>query len=530
VLALLLVKSILFAGILAQNQPYLEVYPLLISPNNDGLADSLYINCYFPEEITCQLWDISIWNSNDSLILDFQGNTKPNQQLVWDGKTAAKSKLPDGPYSVGLKIITVQQDTLIAPLHWIGLNASPPILLINAQPVVISPNGDNKNDSLNIQITFIGEIKAKYELNVLNINGIVKNKWNGLIPPPEKIIWDGRDSLGNVLPDGDYWLEMTMYHKGAYRYDTPLVPFSIKTAKPRLLLQAKSYLNFSPNGDTIQDNLPINILTDQQIKDAIITITDSNNQIRDSIKLNDIPDIFFWDGLIDDKQLPDGNYFLTLNACDVADNCTESNRIDTKIDNTPPDSTETWCYNIGRSNDNIRWEINWSANIEDSSLAIVFTNDTLTYNRPRSPIIFTQIADKITPPENIILIKADSAGNQLKQNLDDGLIEDLLDIKTQQFSIWFAQRQFAIPLPSLPTTINRICASLAGKSNYKIICYSNCPNEDYMSGVRCGAELAGLGLKSLLMTNKLDARKLRAIGDSKYNSYFLLIKINQEDY
>jgi hypothetical protein len=51
-----------------------------------------------------------------------------------------------------------------------------------------------------------------------------------------------------------------------------------------------------------------------------------------------------------------------------------------------------------------------------------------------------------------------------------------------------------------------------------------------MSGVRCGAELAGLGLKSLLMTNKLDARKLRAIGDSKYNSYFLLIKINQEDY
>ncbi|MFQ3620540.1 MAG: FlgD immunoglobulin-like domain containing protein [Spirochaetales bacterium] len=59
--------------------------PLPFSPDNDGLADELYI---FPEAIdasSIENWSFLIYDRNDVLFRSFRGNGQPPSRIIWDG-------------------------------------------------------------------------------------------------------------------------------------------------------------------------------------------------------------------------------------------------------------------------------------------------------------------------------------------------------------------------------------------------------------------------------------------------------------
>jgi len=511
-----------------QNSPYLEVYPLLFSPNDDGLADSLFINIHIPDNIKVAQWSINIWNSRDSLVAAWDNENQATTTISWDGYNREEQLLSNGPYAIGLKIITEDADSIYAPIHWFGINSIPPVIAVRGEPETFSPNGDDKLDSLIITPTLIGEIDAIYEISILDPSLVVKHKWKGNTPLPDTILWFGDDIQGQPLPDGIYYLELSMYHRGTYRHDTPLVPIEIKRRAPRLKISFTETEQFSPNADSIHDKIPILMVTNEYAQNYELSIADSLNNIVTIVDFNDsLPDYYFWDGIVQDSVLPEGTYSLSLTACDIASNCAKSNTLQTIIDTTPPRFTEQWAISTWIKNNSIKWEIWWTASEDDRQLQFISDADTNKYDNPLPPVIFSQPKLLNNANHSVMLLKRDAAGNESTDLIADGdsPLGKLKSSKIKQIMIFGSKDSKELPYDPMNLLIQRLCTGLVNWQTYKIICHGNCPNSDYMEGVRCGAALAGSALMQLLESQKLDARKLRAIGDNTYNNYNLTITI-----
>merc|ERR1711964_484311 len=74
----------------------------------------------------------------------------------------------------------------------------------------------------------------------------------------EKVLsWDGTDAEGNLLPDGEYSVEIWVVDPLDQREDITLDSFVVDTASPSVTLVLSEPAIFSPNGDGNLDSYAI---------------------------------------------------------------------------------------------------------------------------------------------------------------------------------------------------------------------------------------------------------------------------------
>ena len=153
---------------------------------------------------------------------------------------------------------------------------------------------------------------------------------------PKSLRWDGTSDAGTVVPDGTYHYRVEAWDDNGNQARSADGTVVVDDTPPSVSVSA-SYLIFSPDGDGVQDTLPIHQTgsTEDLWSGTISSI--SGTIVRSYLWKGSAPADFEWDGKTDDGQsAPDGVYSYHVEAVDRA-----GNRGSAEIDNIIIDTRPT---------------------------------------------------------------------------------------------------------------------------------------------------------------------------------------------
>ncbi len=303
--------------------PELLVEPeyLAFSPNGDGKQDTLK----FIHRVTGKdddLIEAKIINEIGNLIYYNKSKLKDfEKEFIWNGLDKNFKPLPEGKYSYVLESLDDVGNKSRFEVKNIFLKTGLEKVSVKADVIAISPN----NLQANRNATFTVTLDTKkgivdFEFKILKGNSIVYSvKTNQYL---EKIVWNGKDNKGNVIPDELY----TYILKVKYDFgDEPVsVPKEIvvDSVAPQIEIISQDFV-FSPNGDGRKDSLVIKQKVKGESSDIYnASIFNSKGEVvRNYSFIGNVPEEIIWDGK-DNKgaELPEGVYSYKIEGVDNAKN------------------------------------------------------------------------------------------------------------------------------------------------------------------------------------------------------------------
>ena len=111
-----------------------------LSPNNDGLQDSIDFQLYAEQAESVKSWTVEIIHGTKGIQRTFSGRSDLPGLLSWDGQSRS-GRAPEGPYSAAL---TLEYANGSAPVSAqsarFNLDISPPAIRVQISPVPFSPD------------------------------------------------------------------------------------------------------------------------------------------------------------------------------------------------------------------------------------------------------------------------------------------------------------------------------------------------------------------------------------------------------
>ncbi len=191
-----------------------------------------------------------------------------------------------------------------------------PIIFVKAAPTLITADGDGKDDFTNISLTAFDERGIKsWQVEIFNSKGKKVKTIGRKGSPPSTIRWDGTDKANNLLPGGEYYLQLSITNSGGEKSSSKKEKIFL-SRKRRAVTLEPSYKYFSPNKDGIKDKISLEIrATDKnKIESWQLNIRNSGNRIVRSMSGYEfLPYDIEWDGKNSKGQLlSDGKYRCRL--------------------------------------------------------------------------------------------------------------------------------------------------------------------------------------------------------------------------
>ena len=185
-----------------------SVSPNPFSPNNDGSEDTTTVSYSINEATTVYVVVLNEAGTEAVKVLVGGGSqVAGTHQTVWDGADTDGSTVANGSYWM----VVLAKD---AAGNW-GCACHPVVvnnqggLTVSAYPTTFSPNSDGIDDTTTIVYSLDYAATATY-LVVLNGDGTEIVKALVLGDSKERgaytAVWDGTNTQGNVVPDGNYWI------------------------------------------------------------------------------------------------------------------------------------------------------------------------------------------------------------------------------------------------------------------------------------------------------------------------------------
>jgi hypothetical protein len=135
-----------------------------------------------------------------------------------------------------------------------------------------------------------------------------------------ELSWDGRDSMGQVLPEGSY---KPRIHLREERQTIVLPnPIEIDVTPPAVTSAAASPLVISPDGDRRRDSVGVRYELDEAAR--ALLFVDGVKRVETRFPREQ--DALRWYGRVDGQPVEQGTYTLTLSARDPAGNVGEAVR------------------------------------------------------------------------------------------------------------------------------------------------------------------------------------------------------------
>ena len=299
--------------------PYLEISAAykVFSPDGDGRKDTLEIVQTTSSE---NLWTGTVKNTAGDTVYS-KNWTGYAPSFIWDGNGNNLKKVPDGKYVYTLtgydlagnmasaSISGIEKDTADAPVK-MGMNYA-----------AFSPNNDGSQDELVFtpQVTQPETVKS-WTFNVSGMNDVNYYTSGAAGKVPETIKYDGRDSKGKILPDGNYLASLTVEQEKGLVVAGSSAMFSVDTIAPALRLFNYANTLFSPGTDGRKDAFTAVIRNSAELSWKA-EIKDARNAVIREWTWNLTSTNLSWDGK--DKngvQTADGTYSLTVSCVDAAGN------------------------------------------------------------------------------------------------------------------------------------------------------------------------------------------------------------------
>ena len=168
--------------------------PRAFSPNGDGVRDSVAFKAGLSGDDD---WTIALSDAAGNEVARFAG-TGTSASAVWNGRSAAGARLPDGAYTATFAATSANGTARPASIA-IRLDTVAPVISgLTVSPAMISPNGDRSHDTAQISLT-ASEAGAT-TLSVRNASGAVVRTVGPTATKAGQVhlAWDGKVSSGSA--------------------------------------------------------------------------------------------------------------------------------------------------------------------------------------------------------------------------------------------------------------------------------------------------------------------------------------------
>ncbi len=276
------------------------------SPNGDGQRDQLKITPQLSALGQLVGYELGI-EAVDApplaagrVLRSWKGDRAMPTAFVWDGRDDATSAAPDGRYLARLKARYLNGDTVEASTAAFVLDTTAPFIELKAEPLLFSPNGDGRNDTVSFfQKSIPGddwEGRIFAEGSRAGEPPLRSFSWKG---QARDFSWDGSDEAGNRVPDGLYRYEVASTDAAGNSFKAQVANIRVDARAVQVFLTA-SESAISPNGDGFRDTLffsPIVNLREGIESWRIAVLDKTGRELRVfGAKGGDIPARIDWDG------------------------------------------------------------------------------------------------------------------------------------------------------------------------------------------------------------------------------------------
>lgn len=351
---------------------------LVISPNNDGVQDTLDFDITFKEQSFIRYWKLEIYNDKKEVVKLFESDEKldnqinkvilPNKNIIiprkltWDGKDNSGKILPDGTYTFKFFAMDNKKNLTKTEgdIGMIILDTEKPEAKSTLSDTIYSPNNDGNKDKMQIKINIIKEKvdnlfaavtdvkkdqkddKQTWNVDIIDEKGNVIKSYTFTEKGAHDIEWDFKDEKGNLVPDGKYQVKLYSKDKGGNYWEEIQGTFTVDTKETPVKIQLKDQYS-SPNGDGIKDSIGFSL--DIPVMDGIVewklAVNDEKNKEIRLLSGKGKPDLNLeWDGKDQsNKIVEDGKYKAVFTAVYANGNVPVSETTYFFVDNTAPFAT-----------------------------------------------------------------------------------------------------------------------------------------------------------------------------------------------
>ncbi len=293
---------------------------LIFSPNGDDSMDSLEIGHTQATEEA--LWEAVILDNNGNAVKSFTWKNGTPAKAVWDGLDDSGVLVSTGTYSYSISSTDEagnESDSIVLEGITLDLTVTPIAVLIDNP--AISPDGNGVKDSMIVYLD-INETEGLefWEWQIRHENSTVYWQVSGDGEVPEEVFFDGTDSEGSPMPEGNYSFIYKVYYENGNK-PTVLEPFVIDVTPPEISVSVTNPI-FSPNGDGLKDQVEIRFKSDGKVTWEGSILDNQGGEIV-STSSNETTSLIVWDGMdVDGEAAPDGSYTVVAVFTDAAGNST----------------------------------------------------------------------------------------------------------------------------------------------------------------------------------------------------------------
>ena len=289
--------------------PALTVEPAftIFSPDGDGRRDSLRLA---QQSDPAPGWEAAIVNVETGETVRSFSWAQRAGRLDWDGTDEAGNTVDDGMYRYTVEGTDAAGNRRSVTLPEITVDTRPTQLFITLDRRTVSPNGDGRDDALQIgTITRRTDGAQSAELRIIDATGATVRRFPlDAVEADATILWNGEpdgERPAETAPDGVYTVEYRVtYDNGAVPVATS-PSITLDTQGPSLGVDLQG-LPFSPDNDGLNDELGI-ALTVEDISDIEsweFEILDRNRRAFQRFSGTGRPGArLLWDGRSSDGEL-----------------------------------------------------------------------------------------------------------------------------------------------------------------------------------------------------------------------------------
>jgi len=308
----------------------------IFSPNADGNRDTLVI----PQKIETSPEDQWI-----GIIRDAQGTAVRKyswsgmnipDSLKWDGRSNSGKEAPDGLYSYEIESSDKAGNKTSAMVKEIVLVRS-----METVDVTVSREFISYERLENARINFFSDIPGssgieRWELAVVEGENSSVKSIVGTGSVPAVISWDGLDSNGDKLDDGEYSFQLRVWYVSGNNPSSFRKKITVDNSPPELSVSHDPSL-FSPDDDGESDYLNIELDGKDEYgidRWELNVISENGFLFKKFSGEGNPPEKLKWDGVGDKRELVESasDYILEFNATDFAGNKSETVRDRISVD------------------------------------------------------------------------------------------------------------------------------------------------------------------------------------------------------
>jgi len=281
-------------------------------------------------------WTLDILDSEGLVIQTWSRRESPaiHESVVFNGMDNAGRRLSEGRYNGRLKVVYGNgfQPEVMSPPFTVDI--TPPSASVSANWNVFSPQSGSRRNQVTLAQTTSSEDLWYGKLSDSEGNDI--NGWTWIEKADDKLIWDGRDSDGRLVPDGTYTYTLESVDRAGNAGISAPISITVDTSSVEASATASLDV-FGPTGNGINDSVSFftSGRTDSPVSGWTLVVKDSSdNEIRGWSGKGLPPDSVEWDGRsTTGTPAPDGSYRAELRLQyekgDVADAVTGPVILDT---------------------------------------------------------------------------------------------------------------------------------------------------------------------------------------------------------